>query len=158
MSKKELNIIDKLKNDVGTGFKRIIDSLIEGFGLVNEKMFLIMKFTFFSILIALFFGFVPSEFIIYSLAGTLFFFSLIIVLFHHELFNNPIKNYKRFFKNVLFMFLILVLISVLFTFNVDPDPEINASHPAKIIASSSVFITCNVLIPSYLFSKSRCRA
>lgn len=147
MSKKELGFIDKLKKDASTGVSRIITSLKEGLSLIVKNIFLMLKFILFSIIVSLLFGFIPQEYFVYAMGLTLLAFSFLMLLFHHELFNLPVKNKFKFVKNMIFLFLLTVLISLLFTFNVDPDPEINSSHPAKIIASSLAFI----LLVMFLF-------
>ncbi len=140
MSKKEKSFFEKIKDDVITGTKRIIDSLKEGVFLIYKKKFLVMKYVLVSIFIAFILGLLVEQFLIYSLGALLLLFSILILLFHYELFEKPLKNKSRFAMNVLFMFIILVLISFFFSFNADPDPQVNESHPAKIIASSLAFL------------------
>lgn len=140
MSKKEKSFFEKIKDDLFMGTKRIIDSLKEGFSLIYEKKILVIKYVLVSILIAFIVGLFIEQYLIYSLGVLLLLFSILILLFHYELFEKPLKNKSRFAKNVLFMFVILVLISFLFSFNADPDPQVNESHPAKIISSSLAFI------------------
>lgn len=140
MSKKEKSFFEKIKDDLISGTKRIINSLNEGTHLFYEKKFLVIKYVLISIFVAFITGLFVEQYLIYTLGVLLLLFSILILLFHYELFEKPLKNKSRFIKNTLFVFIILVLISFLFSFNADPDPLVNESHPAKIIASSLAFI------------------
>jgi hypothetical protein len=146
MSKKEKGLFEKIKHDVFTGVERIITSLREGVSLIQDKMSIILKFTFFSFIISLFFGLMPFEYSNYIIGGFLFTFSFLILLFHHDLFNRPIKNKKRFVKNVIYIFILLGLMALLFTLSPDPDPEVSASHPLRIVTSSIAFLLLILLL------------
>jgi hypothetical protein len=146
MNKKEKGFFEKMKDDFNTGVLRIVDSLNEGLKLAKDKLSLLIKFTFISFIVVLFFSMMPIEFMQYVTVFILFIFSLLFLLFHHELFNRPIKNNMRFVKNVFFVFILLSLMSFLFIFNPDPDPEVSASNPIKIVTSSLAFLLLIMLL------------